>query len=406
MTAVLEPATRTSSHPSLWTRTPNRPDDWFDREALAEARAYARPLNRLRLLSSALGIVTSLLFVLLQLGPELVEWLDVEGWVLQLLVVLIAFELVDLLYAPAISGYVQLVYDKRHGLSTQTPRQFAVDIVKNVVLSIVLFGALLTAIYAIIRSVDTWWIWAWLVFVAFTLVMAFVYPVAIMPRFNKFVPLEDGELRRRIEAVAQRAAERIQGVYTMDASRRTRRDNAFVAGFGATKRVVLFDTILEHPPETIEQVVAHEIGHYRLKHVQKSVVFQAALMFAVFAFLGWFTTWDGALDRAGVDSIEDPASLPLLLVGLGIAFKIPGFVGAWYSRAKERQADLEALELLGDPDAFVDVWRRFAPKNKMELEPPWWKRLEATHPEVSERMQFGAEWRRQNPDVQPVTSTA
>jgi STE24 endopeptidase len=165
---------------------------------------------------------------------------------------------------------------------------------------------------------------------------------------------------------------------------------------------VLFDTILEHPPETIEQVVAHEIGHYRLKHVQKSVVFQGLLMLGVFAFLGWFTEWDWALDRAGVDTIEDPGALPLLLIGLGIAFKIPGLLGAWYSRAKERQADLEALELLGDPNAFIDVWRRFAPKNKIELETPWWKKLEASHPEVPERMAFGADWQRRNPDVRPV----
>jgi STE24 endopeptidase len=218
-----------------------------------------------------------------------------------------------------------------------------------------------------------------------------------MPRFNQFTPMEVGDLRGRIEAVAARAGERISGVFTMDASKRTRRDNAFVAGFGPTKRVVLYDTMLEHPPEVIEQVVAHEIGHYRLSHVQKSVVFQSVLMLAVFAFLGWFTEWDWALDRAGVESIEDPAALPLLLLGLGIGFKGSAFIAAWYSRAKERQADLEALELLAQPAAFIDVWRRMAPKNKAELEPPWWKRIEASHPDIAERMAFGAEWERRNP---------
>ncbi len=189
----------------------------------------------------------------------------------------------------------------------------------------------------------------------------------------------------------------------MDASKRTRRDNAFVAGFGPTKRVVIFDTMLEHPPELIEQVVAHEIGHYRLKHIPKSIAFIAVAMLAVFAFLQWFTTWDWALKQAGVASIGDPRGVVLLLAGLGIGMKAVGWISAWYSRAKERQADLEALELLGDPAAFIDVWRRMAPKNKAELETPWWKRIEASHPEIAERMAFGADWQRQNPGVAPVT---
>ena len=206
----------------------------------------------------------------------------------------------------------------------------------------------------------------------------------------------------RVERVAERAGEQISGVFTMDASRRTRRDNAFVAGFGPTKRVVIYDTMLEHPPALIEQVVAHEIGHYRLKHVPKSIVFIAALTFVVFAFLQWFTSWNWALRQAGIASIEDPRGVVLLLVGLGLGMKALGWISSWYSRAKERQADLEALELLGDPPAFIDVWRRMAPKNKAELETPWWKRIEASHPEVAERMAFGAEWQRQNPDVTPV----
>ncbi len=295
-----------------------------------------------------------------------------------------------------------LVYDKRHDLSTQTPGGYAADVAKSASIGILLTSGLLIPVLAIIRSVDLWWLWAWGVYIGFSMLMALLYPVVIMPRFNKFVPLEAGDLRLRVERVAERAGEQISGVFTMDASRRTRRDNAFVAGFGPTKRVVIYDTMLEHPPALIEQVVAHEIGHYRLKHVPKSIVFIAALTFVVFAFLQWFTSWNWALRQAGIASIEDPRGVVLLLVGLGLGMKALGWISSWYSRAKERQADLEALELLGDPPAFIDVWRRMAPKNKAELETPWWKRIEASHPEVAERMAFGAEWQRQNPDVTPV----
>jgi STE24 endopeptidase len=390
------PSARESAHASLWRRTPARADDWFDADALSESRSYSGPLNRLRLIGAVLSIAINIGIVAAHVGPRVVDALNVTNWVLQLVVVIVAIELIDLVTSPWIGAYISLVYDKRHGISTQTVANYIGDVFKSAVLGIVLFTALLTPVYAIIRDVDAWWFWAWLVFVAFAVLMAFAYPVVIMPRFNKFTPMEAGDLRHRIEAVAARAGERIAGVFTMDASKRTRRDNAFVAGFGPTKRVVLYDTMLEHPPELIEQVVAHEIGHYRLKHVQKSVVFQSLVMLAVFAFLGWFTTWQWALDLAGVDSIKDPASAPLLMLGLGIGFKASAWLSAWYSRAKERQADLEALELLGDPQAFIDVWRRMAPKNKAELEPPWWKRVEASHPDIPERMAFGADWERQN----------
>lgn len=402
---TFEPAARASAHSSLWTRTPHRVADWFDAEALADARSYARPLNRLRLLASLLSVAVVAAFIALDGGPRVVDALGLEdaGWVVQLIVVLAAYELIDLVVSPWIGAYVSLVYDKRFGLSTQTPGGYVADVLKSTLIGIVVTSALLIPVLAIIRSVELWWLWAWLVFVAFSAAMALIYPVVIMPRFNKFVPLEDGELRTRIERVAARAGEEISGVFTMDASKRTRRDNAFVAGFGPTKRVVLFDTMLEHPPEMIEQVVAHEIGHYRLKHVQKSIAFMAVLTLGVFAFLQWFTEWDWALRVAGIDSIEDPRGVMLLIAGLGLGMKGLGWISSWYSRAKERQADLEALELLGDPLAFIDVWRRMAPKNKAELETPWWKRIEASHPEIAERMAFGADWQRRNPEVAPVT---
>jgi len=404
MTAF-EPAARTSAHPSLWTRTPHRVGDWFDDGALAEARSYARPLNRLRLLSSLLSIIVIAAFIALDGGPRVIDALDLRdtGWVVQLLAVIGAYFLIDLVVSPWVGAYVSLVYDKRFGLSTQTPGSYVADVLKSTLIGFVLTCTLLLPVLAIIRSVDLWWLWAWLVFVAFSTAMALIYPVVIMPRFNKFVPLEDGELRTRIESVAARAGEEISGVFTMDASKRTRRDNAFVAGFGPTKRVVLFDTMLEHPTGMIEQVVAHEIGHYRLKHVQKSIAFMAVLTLGVFAFLQWFTEWDQALEVAGIESIEDPAGAVLLLAGLGLGMKGLGWISSWYSRAKERQADLEALELLGDPLAFIDVWRRMAPKNKAELETPWWKRIEASHPEIAERMAFGAEWQRLNPTVTRAT---
>jgi STE24 endopeptidase len=311
--------------------------------------------------------------------------------------VLAAFLLVTTLISLPFDAWIDLRHDRRHGLSTQTARGFAADTVKELLVAVVLTSLLLIPVYAAIRSTEQWWIAGWAIATTFATVLALAYPVLIMPRFNRFEPLPEGDLRQRIEAVAATAGERIAGVFVMDASRRTTRDNAFVAGWGPTKRVVLFDTMLDHPHEVIEQIVAHEIGHYRLRHIPKSIIVQALVFLAVFAFLGWFTEWDRALDWAGVDTIEDPRGVGLLLLGIGVGMTALSFLTAWYSRAKERQADLEALELLARPDDFIEVWRRLAPRNRAELEPSRWKRMQASHPEIAERMQFGQTWSAHNP---------
>lgn len=393
---AVPPARRGSAHPPLARRTPYRAEDWFSAEELAEARRYAGPLNRLRIVRSVLTAAVYFALIVTEAIPTLLDELGVRGWVLELLIAAFVLAVADMIATGWITGYIQLVYDKRWGLSTQTPGRFVTDQLKDLAISTLLLTALLTPVYAAIHATSLWWLWGWLAFMAVILAVTFIYPVVIMPRFNKFTPLPEGELRSHIEAVARTAETEIEGVYTMDASKRSTRGNAFVAGFGATKRVVLFDTILDYPTGTIEQIVAHEIGHYRLKHITKSVPFQAVLFLAAFVFVAVVGEWEWLLDLAGVEDIGDPAGLPLFLMLFGIAWTGLNLAQSWFSRFKEREADLEALELLGRPDDFIDVWRRMAPDNKIELEPSWWVRMNHNHPEVPERMAFGRAWAEAN----------
>jgi len=377
----------------LLRRTPADPADWFGPEELEESRRYQKPLRRLRLVESAFGAAVLLAFVAGDAAPDLLDAFDLErGWVLQLAVVVAALSLVGLVYEHWFSAYGDLVYDRRWGLSTQTVQGWLSDQVKNLVVGWVFLTLVLVPVYAVIRSTDLWWLYAWLVFMALQVVFAFLVPVVLLPIFNKFTPMEPGELRSRIEAVAERAGVEIEGIYVMDASRRTRRDNAFVAGLGKTRRVVLFDTMLEYPPETIEHVVAHEIGHYRLHHIAKSIPIIGALTLSAFVFLKLVSGWDGLLEWAGVDDIGDPAAVPLFLLGFGVATKATSLLQAWHVRYKEREADLEALELLRDPEAMVELWRTMGPKNKADLDPSWWARLNHDHPEFAERMAFARRW--------------
>ena len=375
----------------LWRRTPYRASDWFGQRLLDEARAYAKPRHRIKFASSVLGFAALVVFIAVGAGPWIAD--AVGGpWPVQLVAVVGALLAMATLVDLPFEAYIQLVYDKRFGLSTVTAGRFAVDQVKDLVIQSALTSVLLLPVYAAIRWTDMWWLYGWAAFMAVQVVVVFVYPVLIMPRFNKFTPLPDGELRSRIEAVAAKADTKIEGVYTMDASMRTSRSNAFVAGFGPSKRVVLFDTIVDDPPELVEQIVAHEIGHYRLKHIPKSFPFLGFVFLAAFVFIRMVTAWDPLLELAGVDSLGDPAGVPLFILTFGAAFFGLQMVIAWFTRFKEREADFDCLELLRDPRAFIEVWRTLAPKDKVELEPSWWTKLNHSHPEVPERMAFAKAW--------------
>jgi len=388
---------RGSAHPPLGARTPARNEDFFDEAALADLRAYARPRKRVDLAAKVLvGIVDLVLIFGLDLGPALDDAVAGAPWPVRLVVVAAAFALISQLLVLPADWWSTMVHDRRHGLSNQSTGLWVSDQVKGVVLTVVLTGLLLVPVFWTIRSLDTWWLAGGVLFLVVALFLNFVYPVLIMPRFNRFTPMEPGPLRTRIEEIADLAGTSIEGVYTMDGSTRSRRGNAFVAGFGPTKRVVVYDTMLDFPLEQIATVVAHEIGHYRLNHIPKTFPLAGLQVLAALAFVQHVVGSDAVLGWAGVDDLGDPGAAPLFLLGLGLPMAVLGLVSAWWSRRNEREADLEALELLGDPTSFVQMWPALVERNKADLEPGWWERLNASHPGPAERMQFGLDWAAMN----------
>ena len=375
-----------------WRGVPHDPTEWFSADELDRSRRYQRPLARLRAFRLALGLAAMAVIVGFQAAPEVVDGLGISNWVLQLVVVVVLLEGVALLYNPALDWWVDLVHDKRWGLSTQTPRGFVVDQVKSLLLGIVVNLVLVVPLYALIRGTDLWWLWGWLLLVAFSVGLGFLYPVVIAPIFNTFTPLEDEALRARIDDIAERAGVSIEGAFVADESRRSTRDNAYVAGLGRTRRVVLFDTILEHPVEVVAQVVAHEVGHWRLHHLRRQIPLAAVLAMLLMLGLRLLSEWDGLWSWAGVEGIGDPASLPVLLVAVQVGFGVMGLGMSLVSRAFERQADVQALELLGEPDRMQEMLRRLHVKNLADLDPSRWRRWKASHPPAAERMALVRAW--------------
>jgi STE24 endopeptidase len=395
---VTASSTPTSRLPSLWWRVPNTPDDWFSPDELDRARRYRKPVGRARMLRMAISTVALLVIVFAEVAPKLVDALDITNWVLQLVVIVLLLELVSAVIATPFDAWLELRHDRAWELSTQTERGFVSDLAKGLVLGLIVNVVLLLPLFAVIRTTPTWWLWGWLVMVAFTIGLGFLYPVVIAPIFNTFTPLEDEDMNGRIDRIADVAGVQISGTYVADESKRSRRDNAYVAGLGATRRVVLFDTLLEHPPEVVEQVVAHEIGHWRLKHLRKQLPVIALLLLALFAALKAFSEWTWIFEQAGVVTSGDipyvgqPTALPLLVLAAQIGFGLLGLLTAWVSRAFERQADIEALDLLEQPQTMLDMQRGLHTKNLADLEPGLVKRLQASHPPAAERMALTSAW--------------
>jgi STE24 endopeptidase len=384
--------------PSLWRRVPNDPADWFSADELDRARRYQKPVARARIARMAISAAVLLVVVFADVAPRLVDELGVSNWVAQLVVVLLLLEVVGLVVGTPFDWWLELRHDREWELSTQTEKGFLVDLVKGTVLGLVVNSVLLIALFAVIRTTPTWWLWGWLVMVVFTIGLGFLYPIFIAPIFNTFTKLEDEDMAGRVDRIADVAGVQISGTYVADESKRSRRDNAYVAGLGATRRVVLFDTLLEHPPEVVEQVVAHEIGHWRLKHLRKQLPVIALLLLVLFAGLKAFSEWNWIFEQAGVapdgdvPAIGVPTALPLVLMAIQIGFGVLGLLTAWVSRAFERQADVEALDLLQQPATMLAMQRGLHTKNLADLEPSLLKRLQASHPPAAERMALTSAW--------------
>lgn len=375
-----------------WKRFPATPEDWFSAEEIAKAKRYTGPLSRMNLAERLAGGAALVSVIWTQAVPKWLDGWGVDNWVLRLVLAMAVVQVVDLLVSTPVSAYRELSYDKRWEFSTQTTGGFVSDTLKGLLVGVVVTTLLLLPLWALIRSTELWWVWGWLVMGVFVVGLGVLAPVLIMPLFNKFTPLEDEALREDLLGVARQADADVSLIEVSDASRRSRKDNAFVTGLGKTRKLVLFDTILSRPAEQIRAVAAHEIGHWRLGHIKRLIPVAIALLFVNFAVLRLVLGWDRALEWAGVDTLGDPAALPLFLLVFPLGSALTGLISAWVTRAGEREADLFALEVTRDPNAMSEMLRSLHTDNLADLAPSWWKRANASHPHAAERLAMARAW--------------
>jgi STE24 endopeptidase len=234
-----------------------------------------------------------------------------------------------------------------------------------------------------------WWLAGWAAFSVLTVLFTFLWPIAIAPLFNKFTPLDDPQLTKRIVALADEAGVPLKEVLVADASKRSTAENAYVAGLGGTKQLVLYDTLLKNgdDDETLF-VVAHELGHKVRDHVVKGLALSCLGLFLGFAVLGWLSHRSDVWSWAGAGGVTDIRALPLLLAFASLAALLTLPIQNTVSRHFETQADETAMTLTHDPDTAVRVFRRLAFSNISDLRPPpiatW---LLFTHPPVADRIE-------------------
>jgi len=239
------------------------------------------------------------------------------------------------------SIYHTFVIEERFGFNQTTWRTWLMDLLKTGLLVVLLGAPLVAAILWLMHQAGTlWWLYAWLLWMAFTLVMIWAYPALIAPLFNKFNPLEDSALRTRIENLLERCGFHSQGVFVVDGSRRSSHGNAYFTGFGRNKRIVFFDTLLESLSEDeVEAVLAHELGHFKRNHIKKSLLLSSAMSLTGFAVLAWLMASDWFYNALGVETASTHAALILFMMILPVFTYFISPLFSALSRKHEFEAD-------------------------------------------------------------------
>ena len=290
--------------------------------------------------------------------------------------------------------YAGFALEQRYELSRQSASSWLLDHVKGMALSTLLAIGGVVLIYAtMVHASDWWWLAAGLAFAALIVGLANLAPVVLLPLFFTFTPLDRESLRARLEQLASRAGTRIVGVYEWALGSRTRKANAALAGLGQTRRILVSDTMLEqYSDDEIEVVLAHELGH----HVHHDI-WRAIGLESLSIVLGFFAA-DRALSMLGpaigLHGRTDPAGLPLIVAAAGAVSLVLMPIGLALSRRHERRADRFALDLTGNPDAFLSAMRRLGAQNMAEENPSrivqW---LFYSHPPLEERLRAAREWK-------------
>ena len=374
------------------------PQDFAEKIPLAahqKAADYTIARTKFGLLALFVNTAVLVGFTLLgglqALSGALLHYVDGASMLYQLSLI-VAFTLITGIIDLPFDYYRQFVLEARFGFNKMTARLFFMDTLKNSLIGAVIGLPLLWVILSLMdKAGDLWWFYAWLVWSGFQLLMLVLYPTVIAPLFNKFTPLEDDTLRSRIEGLMQRVGFASKGLFVMDGSKRSAHGNAYFSGFGAGKRIVFFDTLLARlAPEEIEAVLAHELGHFKLKHIVKRISVMFLISLAFLALLGYLKSQVWFYTGLGVDPLllgnNDAMALILFMLVLPVFTFIFSPLASLSSRKHEFEADAFAAQHTNAQD-LVSALVKLYEDNASTLTPdPLHSAFYDSHPPASLRI--------------------
>ncbi len=362
----------------------------IDLEAHSKAADYTVAKTRLGLIDDAVGAGLTWLWTLgggLNLLDRAWQTLHHGTVVTGTLFIVSTFLIMGALDLP-FSVYQTFVLEERFGFNKTTAKLFIVDLVKQALLLFVIGTPLIVAVLWLMERMGThWWLYVWALWTAFTLLMVWAFPAVIAPLFNKFSPLKDDAVRKRIQALLERTGFRSRGIFVMDGSRRSAHGNAYFTGFGKNKRIVFFDTLLETLGEgEIEAVLAHELGHFKRHHIIKRMAMTFTLSLAGLYLLGWLMQQPWFYHGLGVGQPSTYEALMLfLLVGPVFTFFLQP-VRAWSSRRHEFEADTYAIQQ-ADAQSMINALVKLYRDNASTLTPdPVYSAFYDSHPPAPVRI--------------------
>ena len=373
----------------------------LDLDRQQKAKEYARIRRRLSFVSMGIGVIGVFILLFTNLGIWLgdqlqaLSWQPIAGWfpvqiLVYFLILILAYEIIT---AP-IAYYSGFVLPHRYGLSTMSLRSWLGDLFKGLALGLVLEVLAIEFVYLLLAlQPQTWWLWVALAMLFFSVVMANLAPVLIFPIFYKFTPLPEGDLTKRLLALAERAHTRVRGVFTMQLSKKTTAANAALMGLGNTRRIVVGDTMLDrYTPDEIEVVLAHELGHHVHHDIWKLIISQSILTLGGLYLVNVVLHW--AVETQHIyNGLANPATLPLLLALMGAFGLIVMPIGNGLSRTVEYQADEYALQVTQMVEPFKSAMTRLANQNLSDVEPsPIIEFLFHDHPSINKRLKHADEF--------------
>ncbi len=370
---------------------PEEFDGLDDADKYAKSQDYTRARTKFGLVTATFDLAIILIFWFAG-GFQYLDTI-VRGWGLHPVLTGLAYIGILLFLKTAVgmpfSIYSTFVIEERFGFNKTTPKTFIADFLKGLALSVILGGPFLAGLLALFQYAGPYaWAYCWLAATFYTLFIQFIAPAWILPLFNKFDPLEDGELKTRIMDYAQSVGYSIAGLYIIDGSRRSSKSNAYFTGFGRNKRIALFDTLVNnHTVPELVAVLAHEIGHYKKKHVLQRMVIGILHTGVLFFLLSVFLNHEGLFAAFYMEQMSIYAGFiffGLLLTPIELVLSV---LMSMLSRRNEFQADRYAAETSGEPDAMIQALKKLSVHNLSNLRPhPFYVFLHYSHPPALKRI--------------------